>query len=958
LKYKKYFSKEKKMKKKMLTLLVVLLIGSFALYTGCPGDDFKEPVAKKYDIAVAIAAGSTGSGTFEINGSAQTGSVEYAEGSTITVKIIPAGGSQLNSFTVAPDGVYTGSMAVETEGTQISFTMPSKAVTITAVFGIQVIPTYSIVFDDDYEGGTLKIEVDGSEIESGDRFVVGKKVTLIAENIYGYTFEGFSFHKTDDSEVTIAVTSNIFDMPAFDIVVTALFERIPSNSREIIWLVIPDQLDKEDVFEGEGFITTGTINEAVEFTVNDDFPGFDLDEVTWKAGESGTPSTLTGPDYSFIIPNTVPEGTAIYVTATFTMEVYAINVVQSPDCNFTVTGGIDSVSAQPLMTITLTPNIINDFTLEKFVVYKTGDQSPVDMLTYNTFKMPAEDVTVTAVFEKGIIFKWDSNNAVTKGLTGGLVNRESYMVYEDVYMGVKDSPNKAFGAALDGHPKMQVASDGSLRMGGTSAGGGILIIGSDHKGQRYSPIWYNAYNTANNVNNIGLGTIDLSEGTFRITIDYNDDFVQNDTAKDLLQLMICNNTETAANSLLGSTSYFARFRTFNDIKTANNTAGSLTLGDYIYATRPGSLSVTFTPAHRFADSTERVITALGPGFFGIYVPYSSTANENYLSIKSIKIEKLDRAGEVYNIDTTGVTNGTVVLDKTSAQERGIVTYRVFPKPGYKLDSSGFIIKDSEGTDVAIHFPPESPTFQGFWWFSMPASNATITANFVPDPNIVFDWNYIDNPVSNVGQLSAGLPVYGRNPQNLEEEKTFYLGSFGGFEGDVDGRFKNGAIRIGGTSNGNSVLIIGSGTGTATPNPRATSTTPSLFVPGDLDLSNGEYLLTFNYSSYFDPVDPAMIHLIMLHINNNRPFNSESVLGGDSRIHNSQAGNFTNNTSFNSVLGRWAYRINPRARFVDTATPKPENIPYLEEAFLELWVQGAAAPGKYITITRVTLEKLP
>ena len=69
----------------------------------------------------------------------------------------------------------------------------------------------------------------------------------------------------------------------------------------------------------------------------------------------------------------------------------------------------------------------------------------------------------------------------------------------------------------------------------------------------------------------------------------------------------------------------------------------------------------------------------------------------------------------------GVTNGTIVADKTSATYETPITLTIKPEDGYELET--FAVKDSSGNSVTVSGTGDTRTF------IMPAKNVTVTATF-------------------------------------------------------------------------------------------------------------------------------------------------------------------------------------------------------------------------------------
>ena len=87
----------------------------------------------------------------------------------------------------------------------------------------------------------------------------------------------------------------------------------------------------------------------------------------------------------------------------------------------------------------------------------------------------------------------------------------------------------------------------------------------------------------------------------------------------------------------------------------------------------------------------------------------------------------------YNVDINATTNGSVSSDFVKAEADTLVTLTITPSAGYKLTSIAVI--DSDDADVELSGTGTTRTF------TMPAKNVTVSATFVFDTSITYDFSF-------------------------------------------------------------------------------------------------------------------------------------------------------------------------------------------------------------------------
>ena len=230
--------------------------------------------------------------------------------------------------------------------------------------------TYTLTITQPTEGGTISATVGETPVE--DEVAEGATVILKATPAEGYEFVEWDVKKSDGGE-SVTITDNKFTMPAGNVTVTATFQAIDYS------VTISEATNGTVTADKE----TANIGEEVTLTVTPN-AGYTLDALTVKSGET----TITVSDNKF----TMPAGD-VTVTATFQAIDYTITIGETP--NGAVTADKEKANIGEEVTLTVTPNA--GYTLDALTV-KSGEATIT--VTDNKFTMPADNVTVTATFEK------------------------------------------------------------------------------------------------------------------------------------------------------------------------------------------------------------------------------------------------------------------------------------------------------------------------------------------------------------------------------------------------------------------------------------------------------------------------------------------------------------------------------------------------------------------------------
>ena len=279
-----------------------------------------------------------------VNEGKVTANVKSASyGDEITLTPTSNAGFRFKSYSVK-----CGSTAVTV--TDNKFIMPAGNVTITAVF--EKIP-YTI---------TINTATGGKVVANKTTATIGEVITLTPTANTGYKFKSYSVNNG-----TITVTDSKFSMPASNVIVTAVFEKIAYNIT--ITTVTGGKITANK--------TTAYYGEKITLTPTSD-TGYSFKTVTVNNG------AVTVSNGTFTMPNE-----NVTISALFEKIPYTVSVASATGGNVKA----DKTTAYYGDTITLTVSLNTGYKLKSITA--TGVT-----IANNTFTMPAQNVTVTPVFEK------------------------------------------------------------------------------------------------------------------------------------------------------------------------------------------------------------------------------------------------------------------------------------------------------------------------------------------------------------------------------------------------------------------------------------------------------------------------------------------------------------------------------------------------------------------------------
>lgn len=329
------------------------------------------------DVAVVATFKKT---TYSVSINQQTGGTVSVDKTTanyqdtVTITATPAAGYELSSFSVTDASSQT--VTVTTSGNTGTFSMPASNVTVRANFGKK---NYTITkFGTPAEGGSAaSVKINSQE---ASRYKLGDVLTITGTPNAGYKLKSITYQVGSGSTQTLSGnTLTITEDYIGDLSFVANYEALPTYAITTNYDSSMGSLgvDKSSTYEGD----TVTITTSPK-------SGYKLVSVSAIGAEDGT--TLPVTDNKFTMP-----AQAVTVTATF--EAYQNHNVTVASG---ITGGTVSVSPTSAKfgdTVTITHSPEEGYVF-KSVSATTTDGKSLD-LTNSTFKMPDQDVIVSATFE-------------------------------------------------------------------------------------------------------------------------------------------------------------------------------------------------------------------------------------------------------------------------------------------------------------------------------------------------------------------------------------------------------------------------------------------------------------------------------------------------------------------------------------------------------------------------------
>ena len=305
--------------------------------------------------------------------------VVQPEHGTVEAKEKMAFNGQRVTLTSRPDEDYALSeyvvaradnMEVKVDVSGSSFIMPKFDVMVTAVFK----PSHKIEIDKDIKHGTVRAD--------RQKAIEGQSVKLEAQGEDDYVLDKYTVYRTGNVKDTIPVNKDVFQMPNFDVTVTATFRTALKVSIDSVangTISVTDSLVKpgQDV----GIIVRPN-------------KGYQLGDLQVISQKDATESAPVSDDNMFQMLDTDVTVKATFVEAT---DYYKVQ----PDT--TVKGGhvlLDQTEATRRETVKLDNAPEPGYQFKEYVIHQVGDTAVKVQALGNFFTMPDFDVEVSAVFEK------------------------------------------------------------------------------------------------------------------------------------------------------------------------------------------------------------------------------------------------------------------------------------------------------------------------------------------------------------------------------------------------------------------------------------------------------------------------------------------------------------------------------------------------------------------------------
>ena len=305
--------------------------------------------------------------------------VVQPEHGRIEAKEKEAFNGQRVTLTAQPDEDYALSqyVVVRADNQQVkvdvsgnSFIMPKFNVLVTAEFK----QAHKIEIEKNIKHGTVRSDK--------TKAVEGQQVVLTGQGEDGYMVDKFIVYKTGSRNDTVPVNDTVFQMPDFDVTVTATF-------RTALKVSI-DSVANGTIKVSDSLVKPG---QNVGIIVKPD-KGFQLGDLRVVSQKDVTESAPVSEDNVFQMIDDDVTVKANFVEAT---DYYKV------DADTTLKGGhvlLDQTEATRRETIALRNAPEPGYQFKEYVIHQVGDTAVKVQPLGNFFTMPDFDVEVSAVFEK------------------------------------------------------------------------------------------------------------------------------------------------------------------------------------------------------------------------------------------------------------------------------------------------------------------------------------------------------------------------------------------------------------------------------------------------------------------------------------------------------------------------------------------------------------------------------
>ena len=290
---------------------------------------------------------------------------EAFNGQRITLTAKPDGDYALSQYVV----VRADNQEVKVDVSGSSFVMPKFNVLVSAEFKL----AHKIEVEKNIPHGTVQPDK--------QKAIEGQQVVLKGKGEDGYMVDKFIVYKTGSRNDTIQVNDTVFQMPDFDVTVTATFRtalKISIDSVSNGTIKVTDSLAKP--------------GQNIGIIVKPD-KGFQLGDLSVVSND-GTESAPVADENVFQMLDSDVTVKASFVEAT---DYYKV------EADSTVKGGhvlLDQMEATRRETVTLRNAPEPGYQFKEYVIHQVGDTAVKVQPLGNFFTMPDFDVEVSAIFEK------------------------------------------------------------------------------------------------------------------------------------------------------------------------------------------------------------------------------------------------------------------------------------------------------------------------------------------------------------------------------------------------------------------------------------------------------------------------------------------------------------------------------------------------------------------------------
>ena len=260
--------------------------------------------------------------------------------------------------------------SVEVQASGNSFEMPKFDVAVTAEFKL----AHKIEIEKNIKNGTVRSDK--------TKAVEGQQVVLKGQGEDGFMVDKFIVYKTGNRNDTVPVNDTVFQMPDFDVTVTATFRTALKVSVDTVSngiIKVTDSLAKP--------------GQNIGIIVRPD-KGFQLGDLRVVSDKDASESAPVSDDNVFQMLDSDVTVKATFVEATQYYKVQADTLIE---------GGhvlLDVSEATRRETVALRNAPEPGYQFKEYVIHQVGDTAVKVQALGNFFTMPDFDVEVSAVFEK------------------------------------------------------------------------------------------------------------------------------------------------------------------------------------------------------------------------------------------------------------------------------------------------------------------------------------------------------------------------------------------------------------------------------------------------------------------------------------------------------------------------------------------------------------------------------